>query len=180
MSKPPYQKLGGRGMTWGGPSRVWLGADHVLLVLTRGYVEVYRRFFFPDVQAFIVHPTSIGKIWNGIWGSLAGAFILPAFALSDVARIVLLCLGAPFLVALLINTLLGSTCAFYVRTAVQTERIPALSRLRTAQKFLTRIEPLVLAAQGEWAQQAAFDLALLQAGQLESPPAANTPSVLGS
>ena len=161
-------------MTWAGPSRVWLGADHVLLVLTRGYVESYRRFFFNDVQAFIIHPTSAGKIWNGIWGGLAGVFILPALAVSDVARIVLLCLGAPFLVALLINVALGRTCAFFVRTAVQTERVPALSRWRTAEKFIARIEPLVQAAQGEWTQQDAFDSASLQAGHLRSSSPSST------
>ena len=180
MNKSPYQKLPGRGMTWGGPSRVWLGADHVLLVLTRGYVEVYRRFFFSDVQAFVVQPTSVGKIWNGIWGGLAGVFILPALAVDDVARIVLFCLGAPFLIGLLINLALGRTCAFYVRTAVQTERLPALSRLRAAEKFIARVEPLVQAAQGEWTEQTAFDLALLQSGQLTLMSGSSAPPVLGS
>lgn len=165
-------------MTWGGPSRVWLGADHVLLVLTRGYAEVYRRFFLNDIQGFVVQPTATGKMWNVIWGVLAVVFLLPAFAVSDVGRIVLLCLGAPFVIALLVNVLRGPTCAFHVRTAVQTERVPALSRLRDAKNFIARLEPLIHAAQGELTEQAAFDLAQLQAGQLSSTP--NAPPVLGS
>jgi hypothetical protein len=149
MTASPYKKLAGRGLTWGGPSRVWLGEDHVLLVLTRGYVEVYRRFFFKDIQAFIVRQTQIGKIWNAVWGAGVAFFGFLALALNDVGTIVMLCLAAPFAVALLINVILGPTCSFHVRTAVQTERLPAVSRVRSAEKFMAGIEPLIAAAQGE-------------------------------
>ena len=176
MTNSAYQRIAGHGLTWGGTSRVWLGADHVLLVLRRGYVEVYRRFFFNDIQALIAQPTHTGKIWNAIFGFLAALFILPALALEDVARMVMLGLGAPFIVALLFNLFRGPTCAFYVRTAVQTERLPALSRVRDADKFIARIEPLIQAAQGGLGEQAAFDLALLQAGQLQT--GSNLPPVV--
>jgi hypothetical protein len=178
VNKPTYQKLPGRGMTWGGRSRVWLGPDHVLVVLTRGYVEVYRRFFLTDIQAFVMHPTQAGKIWNAVWGTFAALFVFPALALNDVARIVMLCCGAPFLVALLFNVIRGPTCAFHVRTAVQAEGVPALSRVRDAKEFIARLEPLIQSAQGELTEQAAFDLALLQGGQLRT--SSNAPPVMAS
>lgn len=178
MSRSPYKKLAGRGLTWGGPSRVWLGEDHVLLVLTRGYVESYRRFFFNDIQGFIVRQTHTGKIWNAVWGVCASFFVLLALALNDVATIIMLCFAAPFVAALLINVLLGPTCAFHVRTAVQTERLPAVSRVRAAEKFIARIEPLIANAQGEVpGGQLGAEVEQLQNS---ASRAASAPPVLGS
>src|SRR6185295_20286608 len=114
------------------------------------YVETYRRFFFNDIQALLVRRTHIGKIWNAIWGFGAGFFLLIALAVNGGAgTIVSLCFGAPFLAALLVNVALGPTCLFLVRTAVQSERLPAVSRVRAAERFIARIQPLITAAQGE-------------------------------
>jgi len=49
---------------------------------------------------------------------------------------------------LLINILRGRTCRCFLRTAVQTEQLPPLSRVRRAQKVFARIRPLIAAAQG--------------------------------
>jgi hypothetical protein len=51
-----------------------------------------------------------------------------------------------FLVA---NLLLGPTCVCHLKTAVQTEELPSLRRLRRARKVLARLRPLIVAAQGE-------------------------------
>ncbi|HWN96814.1 MAG TPA: hypothetical protein VNT99_17430 [Methylomirabilota bacterium] len=176
MSNPSYQKLPGRGLAWSGPSRVWLGEDHVLLVLTRGYLEVYRRFFLNDIQALIVLRTQTGKIWNGVCAFFSALFLWPALALGETGTIITLSLAAPFLATLLINVLRGPTCAFYIRTAVQTERVPAVSRVRAAEKFIARVEPLVKAAQGEWPEPFVPALATLQSSQ---PVVAGAPPVLG-
>jgi hypothetical protein len=173
MNPSAYKRLPGRGVTWGGPSRVWLGEDHVLLVLTRGYVETYRRFFFNDIQALVVRQTQVGKIWNAVWAMAAGFFLLIAVALNGVAMVVMLCFAAPFVAALIINVALGPTCAFYVRTAVQAERLAAVSRTRAAEKFIARIQPLITAAQGELPrEELAVELALVQAGHGVAPAAA--------
>jgi hypothetical protein len=50
-------------------------------------------------------------------------------------------------VPLVINILLGTTCHCYIKTAVQTERLLAVGRLRTARKFLDRIRPRISEAQ---------------------------------
>jgi hypothetical protein len=178
MTRSPYKKLAGRGLTWGGPSRVWLGEDHVLLVLTRGYVEAYRRFFFKDIQGFVVRQTQIGKIWNAVWAACVAFFGFLALALNDVGTIIMLCLAAPFAVGLLINVLLGPTCSFHIRTAVQTERLPAVSRVRSAQNFIEGIEPLITAAQGEIAGDQ-FNAELERLQNSAGYPAA-APPVMGS
>ena len=179
MSTDHYQKLPGRGATWTGPSRLWQGGDHVLLVLTRGYVENYRRFFFNDIQAVIVRRTHTGKIWNALWALTTAFFMFIALQLDGGAAWTLWGLSAPFAIALLLNLLLGPTCACHLRTAVQTERLPALSRVRAARQFLARIEPLIQAAQGELTpSQIEAELALSRS--LMANPAPDTPPILGS
>jgi hypothetical protein len=175
MNTSRYTKSPGRGWTWTGPSRVWLGDDHVLLVRNRIFFENYRRFFFNDIQGVVVRRTDLGKMWNGIWASFALLFGLLSLAFESAGMIVMLSLAAPFAIALLVNMLLGPTCTFHIRTAVQTERIPAVSRIATATKFIARIEPFIAAAQGTPPGEEL--MAELAAAQNE---AANAPPVLGS
>src|SRR4051812_45233823 len=107
MKTSHYKRLPGRGWTWGGPSRVWLGEDHVLLVLNRVFLESYRRFFFNDIQAVLMRRTQTGKVFNIIWSLSALFFAVIALQLDEVAAIILWCIAAPFAVALLINIVLG-------------------------------------------------------------------------
>ena len=172
MSPSPYQKLPGRGLTWTGFSRVWLGADHVLLVRGHTWTETYRRFFFHDIQAVLMHHTHTGKIWNAVWAASAAFFAIIAMMLDGIGSVVVASLGAPFAIALLINLALGPTCACHIRTAVQTERLSALNRVRTARKFIARVEPLIAAAQDVVAsEQFMSDLTRLQSGTLSAPVA---------
>lgn len=154
MTPSKYTRLPGRGRNWAGVCRVWLGEDHVLVVQSQGYSETYKRFFFKDIQAIILHRTHTGKMWNGIWGGLCFFFVLLALVAQDrVGSTVLVCIAAPFGLGLLINLILGPMCACRIRTAVQTERIVALNRLRATEKFIARIEPLIVAVQGELPQE---------------------------
>jgi hypothetical protein len=175
MNPSRYTKVPGRGWTWAGPARVWLGDDHVLLVRSRIFFENYRRFFFNDIQGFVVRRTDIGKLWNVIWALFVLMFTLLSLAFESAGMIVMLSLAAPFFIALIVNIALGPTCTFYIRTAVQTERIPAISRVSAAKKFIARIEPFIAAAQG--APPGEELMAELTATQNE---AANVPPVLGS
>ena len=175
MNGARYTRLPGRGWMWTGPARVWLGDDHILLVRGRTFFESYRRFFFNDIQGILVRRTDIGRMWNGIWASFALLFGLLSLAFDSTGIIVMLSLAVPFVMALIVNIALGPTCAFHIRTAVQTERIQAISRISAARKFIARIEPLIATAQGSPpAEQLKVELA---AAQTE---AANAPPVLGS
>jgi hypothetical protein len=179
MNRSSYTKLPGRGWSWIGPSRVWLGEHHVLLVLNRIFFESYRRFFLKDIQAIVVRQTHTGKIWSIIWGTPAAISFLLMSVLPEPIKFLMPWCAMPFVIILVINTLLGPTCALHIRTAVQTERLPAVSRLRSARRFISLMEPLITEAQGGiGSEQLAAELASLQAqATTQTAPA---PPVLGS
>ncbi len=175
MNKTRYTRLPGAGWTWTGPSSAWLGDDHVLLVRGRTFLESYRRFFFNDIQGIVVRRTYLGRGWNAIWAAFALLFGLVSLAFDGAGLIITLSLAAPFIIGLIVNIALGPTCALHIRTAVQSEQIPAISRISAARKFIARIEPLISAAQGGPPGEQL--MAELAAAQNE---AANVPPVLGS
>jgi hypothetical protein len=128
---------------------LWLGDDHLLLVSTNGYAETYKRFYFRDIQAFVMERTST---FRGINIVLIMAIVLLAtFAIvASVAgvKIFLFALAGILVVFACLNVLQGQTCRCFLRTAVQTEELPPLNRVRRARKAFARLRPLVAAAQG--------------------------------
>jgi len=135
-------------------SSVWLGDDHLLLVECTGYSETYKRFFFRDIQAFTIRKTKARMVWNWVWLLLlALSGLIIAVASSDwrdtgaliASGIVLFLFGTP----LLLNTLFGPACAVEIRTAVQTESLPSLCRVRKTQRVLNQLRPLISTAQGQ-------------------------------
>jgi len=132
--------------------QLWLGADHLLLVESDGRQEFYKRFYYRDIQAVVVHKTSEGKIVNGILTGITCLFLAIAVAvgMEEVAAgIVFVCIAAIFGIALLVNWLSGPTCQTFLRTAVQIEELPSLTRLRQLHKALDQLRPLIVAGQGE-------------------------------
>lgn len=132
---------------------VWMGPDHLLSVIHNGYTEDYRRFYFKDIQALIIHKKERRRIVYGImWGLIVLTFAsVLAFGIHDQwpnpALFILGGLAAVFALAFIINIAMGPTCATYVQTAVQTERL-ALCRWRSAQRALARIREAVVVEQG--------------------------------
>jgi hypothetical protein len=135
-------------------SSLWLGDDHLLFLECTGYSETYKRFFFRDIQAFTIRKTKTRAVWNWVWGIflvLSGLIIWAAA--SDwqsvgtivAASIVLVVFGLP----LLLNNVFGPTCACEIRTAVQTESLPSLCRLRKTQRIMNLVRPMIIAAQGQ-------------------------------
>jgi hypothetical protein len=132
-----------------GNSSLWLGKDHLLCIDTTGYTENYKRFYFRDIQAFIVHKTDRYKWWSLILGVLAaGCLLSAAFSSGTVLKIILGIVGALFSLIFLVNVALGQSSACQVRTAVQIEELPSLNRLRQTRKAMARLRPLIVAAQG--------------------------------
>jgi hypothetical protein len=154
-NKKEYKRLPGSGVRRDGVavvsvtrSKLYLGEDHLLSVDTIFYSETYRRFFFKDIQAITIRKTIGGMIANCIFAAFFGLLATPAFFVSGGERIGWLIAAGIFLVLLLGNTLRGTTCICHIKTAVQSEQLPTLSRLPRARKVLARLQPLIAQAQG--------------------------------
>jgi hypothetical protein len=130
-------------------SRLWLGKDHLLSTDTQWYTEDYKRFYFRDIQAVIIHKTQGGKIVNIVLTAFTALPLSAALATSDGTSEFWWTVAVFFGLILLINSIYGPTCFTYVRTAVQTEELPSLRRLPRANKVLARMRPLIVAAQGD-------------------------------
>lgn len=128
---------------------LWLGADHLLFVDSNGYTESYKRFYFRDIQAFVVQKNQTATIINIV---LTILFVLVAASALSVQlaglKYFLFSLAGGIAFIMLINLLRGQTCRCFLRTAVQIEQLPPLNRVRRAQKIFARIRPIIVAAQG--------------------------------
>jgi hypothetical protein len=133
-----------------GRTSLWLGKDHLLCIDSNGYTESYKRFYFRDIQAIMVRKTVRWKYYSLVLGVLAGLFAL--FALLGRSEVVALAvlgsIAGLFALALLLTLAGGATCVCHLRTAVHTEELPSLDRLRKARRTLERLRPLIAAAQG--------------------------------
>lgn len=149
---PNYRrlKLGGSGLL--GRSSFWLGPDHLLVVEVAGAVEKYRRFYFRDIQAVIIQKTNV-RLWWGIGWSVLLLFSLLGFLMSAVGERddVGLAFSAVFSfffgLGLFLTFFFGQTCVVLLRTAVQTQALPNISRRKKATLLLAQLPPAVLAAQ---------------------------------
>ncbi len=113
--------------------------DHLLSLISNGYTERYRRFYYRDIHALVVTTTPAGQIWNVIFGVL-GTALMAGFLSGNRAYLIP---GGLCFLALLINTVLGPTCVCRITTAVQTEKLPSLTRRRKADKAIALLKPLI-------------------------------------
>lgn len=145
----PYRRLPGVGTNAFEYCRLYLGPDHLLLVSSSGYAESYKRFFFRDIQSITVRKSSLGKVWNIVWGLLFWIFgVAVALEAGGGAMYFWLGVAAIFLVLLIWNIGRGPTCVTQITTAVQTRTLAPLNRLRRARQVLAQLRPLIEATQG--------------------------------
>jgi hypothetical protein len=135
---------------------LWLGPDHVLVIDKTSYADDYKRFYFSDIQAFIIRRTDRRLITSLCIGLPLAAFALIAFLIDGLGGdlyngggIFFGLLALVLAVLLTCNLAAGPTVQTYVQTAVQVEELPPLNRLGRAYKVLDRLRPLVVAAQGQ-------------------------------
>ena len=132
---------------------LWLGEDHLLCVDTNGYSESYKRFNFRDIQAVTIRESARRNTWNAILVLpvviCVVGLLISLFPADNIAAIVVWSIfAALFVTPFVMNNLLGATCACQLQTAVQTEELPSLCRVRQTRKVLAKIRPLIAAAQG--------------------------------
>jgi hypothetical protein len=159
MAEREYKRLtraGSRtalGIITVGRSSLWLGKDHLLVIDTNGYTENYKRFFFRDIQALLIRQTQRWLIWALVFGALAvvfGSILIVALTSREaVLAWVMGIITGLWLLALVGTLLPGPSCICQIRTAVQTEELPSLNRVRRARKVLARLRPFIAGAQGE-------------------------------
>jgi hypothetical protein len=162
QAREQYRKLPGRrrGLIMG--SSVWLGADHLLLVKSSRFREVYRRFYFRDIQAIVtakaprfhISTRSVGLFaaWLLGLGFMMGVQVgLRARSIhTSITGIWWAVLGA--LVIAWIYVSAARSCRTRIYTAVSAEELPSLYREWTARRFLNRVAPLITQAQGAVAE----------------------------
>lgn len=149
MARSPYKRLPGRSGRFLLTTTLWTSDDHLLLVYSHGVTESYRRFFYRDIQAIVLCRTKNGLVMTLVLCLLGLAVGVPAFFLPSEVVVLFACLAGLFFLLAAINHFRGPTCRCTLRTAVQTLELPSLQRLRSARKVLTRLHPLILAAQRE-------------------------------
>ena len=149
-----YRRLPGKGARRGhffglAPTRstAWLADDHLLSVDNDYFSEDYKRFYFKDIQALSIRRTRTWEVANVVWGVLAILTSLGAYALDN--NMFLWTMEGLFCLGLLVSLLRGPTCVFRLHTAVHTEEMPSLGRLKAALKAREILYPLIQQAQGE-------------------------------
>lgn len=157
-----YRKLRARGWTWAGRARLWLGADHLLEVQGTGFTEHYRRYFLRDIRALVVRRTRASLWWSlcgGLLLLLCGAAAVALYLVgSDRAlepeRIAMWVFAGMFaagalagLLVLVLQLLLGPSCACHIVTTAGRRPLAAPSRVRPAERMLAELAPIITAAQ---------------------------------
>ncbi|HVM60811.1 MAG TPA: hypothetical protein VMV72_08090 [Verrucomicrobiae bacterium] len=118
-------------------------------VESQGFTEGYKRFYFQDIQAFIIRRTKTALIQNVILLGILALCCLLWLLISDaVGRAVAGASGGLILIALSLNLHRGPSVICHICTAVHVEELPSLKRLRTARKVIARLKPLIEQAQG--------------------------------
>ena len=156
MKPKLYQSLPGRGRrglflsfavssSW---CSLWLGPDHLLSVESRNYQEEYKRFYFRDIQAVIMRRTQRASATNVFFLIMLVLFASLMIVAGPNGRIVTGILAGTTLLILTINLLRGPSCVCHLMTAVHTEELPSLNRLKTAREVVARLRPFIEGAQG--------------------------------
>jgi hypothetical protein len=147
-------------------SRLWLADDHLLLATTTGYTEEYRRFYFADIQAIFIRKTNAGAVGNWILVSVVVILIGMGIIFRKDLIFVAFLVALP-LVLLTVTALFGSNCTVEIQTAVSTQLLTPLTRLRASKKIIAQLVPLITAAQGETTPE---QLATITAGAAATSP----------
>jgi hypothetical protein len=142
---------------------LWEGADHVFSVTGTRFSERYRRFYYRDIQALVIHrcarPGSIG-IWlltTALCVFFATFFAIfgTSFRAAPAWLRFSLWIGSSFSFLYLVYRLIVSlkySCRCYIQTAVTWEELPSLYRIWNAQKTLGRVRTRIMETQGALAE----------------------------
>jgi len=145
-----YQKLPGARRTPFRKATLWLASDHILSIDSHRFTEEYKRYYFKDIQAIVVRQTTgstaMSKAIDLVVTIILVVLALAAWRLESRGAAIV---GGLILIQFIIIKSLGPRCVCQLITAVSSDKLPSLNRLRTAEKALQIIGPLVQQAQAE-------------------------------
>jgi hypothetical protein len=132
---------------------LWEGPDHLLWVEGAVFQEHYRRFYFKDIEAVVLHQTGRRAVWTFILA--AGLFLFAAIAaFSDGIAGFSIFMTVLLAILMVIQWLKGPGCKVHLQTAVQKYRLLNLVRMRKALKVMDRIRASAEGVQGPLGQKA--------------------------
>ena len=99
--------------------------------------------YFTDIQGIVARKTFGGKIQNAILGGFILLFGLMALFNNSGMIIFHGIFTGIMIAALLINIYKGPSCETHLFTAVQTEKLTTLNRLKIAIRIMERLRPLI-------------------------------------
>jgi hypothetical protein len=147
---PAYTRLPGVGGFIFFYTRLYQGPDHLMMVNTNGFSEDYKRFFFQDIQAVVLHKSITGKILNIILIIISCLSLMGALQMGfNSDGIVLSAISGCLIIITLFHLISGPTCVTQLQTATGTTWLRSVNRLRKAERLLQTIRPLVEQAQAE-------------------------------
>jgi hypothetical protein len=145
--KKRYQRLPGRDFALLSTQQLWQASDHLLWVESAMFQVRYKRFYYQDIQALVLHRSNRHQVWSFVWGAFALLFGIIALSVSGTPY-VSATWAMVFLICLVVNLSMGPACQVQLQTAVQVQQLKCLRRIRSATKAMNRIHALVEDAQG--------------------------------
>jgi hypothetical protein len=126
---------------------LYAATDHLLLRVSSGFVETYRRFYFADIEAITVRTTVRRTVWNFVHG--IGLLVsLMVIWLSSPPHFTSAFFAGLFALLLIWNIALGKSCATQLQTRVQKRDLP-IRRLRKALRVIDQLSSKIQMAQAE-------------------------------
>lgn len=158
----PYQRLPGQKRKTLGRDTLWLGSDHLLLVVSSGMSEHYRRFYYKDIKSLVVSKTSTARtktlfVITMFLCCLIAGFVL--FKLDHAVQVFFWVTAPVFLVYGLICLAAGPSCACWIITAVGREKLSPAHRMRPTLTMIARLRDRIIKAQGTLAPEVLARLA---------------------
>ncbi len=152
VARMKYKRLARNRTGLGKRHSLWLADDHLLAVESTGYSEDYTRYYLKDIQAITARLTAAGKAWNAVL-SLAGAVVLYHLVTgiadgSAPATAASVFFAVPVCALLVANIIQGPTCKCHILMPLGVRELPSVGRVKTLEKLLTRIRPLIGRYQG--------------------------------
>ena len=143
----PYTRLTRLRRMLGSMANIWRTSDYLLQVSSTGYSENYQRFYFRDIQGFLLQVSNRRSTYNIVLGVCVVPFVIISAVMSTWIPAAIA--GALIVLIVLWNTLKGPSCNVFIVTRVQTTRLEAIGRRRGAIKFIQSVQGLIEKAQGD-------------------------------